>query len=234
MGDTGTTEVQRHMNGVHDLGGMQGFGPVVREQDEPVLHTKWEKRVLGLQRGFGNALGTLDAFRHAIERMNPVEYLRVSYYERWLAGMERRAKDTGILTEEEIRTGIPSAQGRATKPPLPPSAVRETLLRRPSERRPQGRRKPRFEVGAAVVARQLHAGGHTRLPRYVRGKQGVVEHVHGNYVFPDANAHGLGENPQPLYSVCFEATTLWGPEAPREDRLYIDLWEDYLREVDTQ
>ncbi len=222
------------MNGVHDLGGMQGFGPVVRDHDESVFHAEWERRVLGLQQGLQNALGTVDAFRHAIERMNPVDYLRMSYYERWLEGLERRARETGILTAEEIRTGIPRAQGRATKPPLPPSAVRETLLEKPSGRRPQGHRRPRFEVGATVVARELHPSGHTRLPRYVRGKQGVIERVHGNYVFPDANAHGLGENPQPLYSVCFEVTILWGAEAPRDSRLYIDLWEDYLREVDTR
>ena len=221
------------MNSIHDLGGMHGFGQVAPEKDEPIFHEDWEKRVVGLALGLG-AFGNLDRYRHEIERMNPVDYLSVSYYERWLWGAEVRTKQIGMLTEEELRTGIAAPEGRATEPPLPAGAVGDVLGQgAPTIREPE-RGEPRFKVGDRVLARELHPVGHTRLPRYVRGKQGIVDRIHGTHAFPDTNALELGEHPQPLYCVRFRARTLWGPEAPEPDQLYIDLWEDYLQPIGTE
>ncbi len=222
------------MNGVHDAGGMECYGPVVREEDEPVFHAEWERRVFGLAVSLRGALGGIDAKRHAIERMNPADYLALSYYERWLARTELRAKETGVLSEEELRTGNASERGRSTQPPLPPGAVSAALRKgSPATREPE-RPEPRFKVGETVTARNMNPRGHTRLPGYIRGKQGTIERIHGTHVYPDTNAHGLGENPQTLYSVCFHASTLWGRSGAANDRVYIDLWEDHLQAVSTE
>ena len=144
------------MNGVHDAGGMECYGAVVREEDEPVFHAVWERRVFGLAVSLGGALGNIDSKRHAIERMNPADYLTLSYYERWLARTELRAKETGVLSEEELRSGNASEQGRSTRPPLPPDAVPAALRKgSPAAREPQ-RPEPRFKVGETVTARNMN------------------------------------------------------------------------------
>lgn len=206
------------MNSIHDMGGMACFGPVEREEDEPVFHEEWERRVLALTIATSGLFGSLDRRRHALERLDPVEYLSSSYYERWLARIERFAEQLGL-------TG---AGDRPLDPPIGADAM-ESIIRagRPATRS-TGRQEPRFSVGDRVRARNLNPQGHTRLARYVRGRSGVIARLHGTHCFPDTSAHGEGENPQPLYSVRFDATELWGPEAPDGDRLFIDLWEDYL------
>ncbi len=198
------------MNGIHDLGGMQGFGPVEPEPDEPVFHSRWEARVLALTIGAGRLFGSIDARRHIIERLPPADYLRFSYYEKWLARLmaEVPGERAGERPMSRAEAGRMIHQGRP--------ALREA------------QREPIFAVGDHVVARNLNPAGHTRLARYVRGRPGVVEKLHGSHVFPDTNAHGLGENPQPLYTVRFRARDLWGPEAAERDTVCIDLWEDYL------
>jgi nitrile hydratase beta subunit len=221
------------MNGVHDMGGMTCFGPVVREENEPIFHAPWERRVFALGMSSMGNLGTLDEFRHAGERMDPAHYLAAPYYEHWLAAMETLAVEKGILTREELASGQTTEMNLGTRPPLPPEAVPIVVQKGvPCDRR-EGRLKPRFKAGDRVTARNLNPSGHTRLPRYVRGKQGVIDRAHGTFVYPDTNAHGGGERPQPLYSVRFSARELWGPAAGR-GQLYIDLWEDYLTPVPPQ
>lgn len=216
------------MNGVHDMGGMHGFGPIVREVNEPVFHAAWEAHVRAMMmevrsRGYFN----IDASRHGIERMEPAHYLRAPYYERWLATIELNLIEGGFLASEELdaRTELLRKDPEAT---LPRSAAIATV----PEVHAQSTESPlpvsRFAVGDTVVTRNVHPPGHTRLPRYARGKRGIIQRLHGAQIFPDTNAHGLGENPQPLYSVCFDARELWGDSAEPRQTVSLDLWESYL------
>jgi len=218
------------MSGVHDLGGRDGFGPVVAEVDEPVFHEDWERRVFAINIAAGGALGPLDYRRHGIERMPPDDYLRASYYEKWLARVELLAVELGLVTPDELKSG--RLQGQPIAEPPTPESIEAVIRRgRPADR-PGTQVKPQFRVGDRVRVRQVEPRGHTRLPRYVRGHVGHVHALHGIHVFPDSNAHGRGEMPQPLYSIEFEAVELWGPTARSCDRLYIDLWETYLEPRD--
>jgi nitrile hydratase len=214
------------MNGIHDLGGMTCFGPVEIEPEEPVFHEDWERRVFAINVAAGGALGSLDYRRHGIERLTPIEYLTSSYYENWLARFELLALETGLVSDIELASG--KADGRAEAAALGIDAMNTAIREgRASAREPRAR-AARFTLGDRVRARNLQPRGHTRLPRYVRGCFGSIAALRGTHVFPDANAHGLGEDPQPLYSVVFTANELWGPTASSRDRLYIDLWEDHL------
>lgn len=221
------------MDGVHDVGGMHGFGPVEREDNEPVFHAPWEAAVVAIMRAAGRrGLYNIDEFRHGIERMDPAHYLGSSYYEHWLDGIARLLLEKGVVKAEELdaRTEFfrerPEAPAAALTGPVPArapaspdwvqSAVREAPVR------------PRFAPGDPVATRNVHPRGHTRLPRYARGKRGVIQRVHGVHVFPDTNAHGLGEEPQPLYSVQFEGRELWGESAEPNQLVHLDLWESYL------
>ena len=216
------------MNGIHDLGGMTCFGPVRREADEPVFHADWERRVFALSHAALAFVGPVDRFRHAIERMPPADYLTTSYYEHWLAGMETLLQEFGYLTNGEIESGRVAHLGELPHPP-PTAEMFEALVRGGAPAiRDAGRVKPALKVGDQVRARNLEIPGHTRLPRYVRGRIGVITAHHGSHVFPDTVAHDLGENAQPLYTVRFEARELWGDNVERRDCVYIDLWEDYL------
>ena len=210
------------------MGGMDGFGPVVPEQNEPVFHADWERRmyaITGLV--MGAAQVNIDEFRHAIERMPPARYLASSYYERWLAAAETLLVERGIVTRAElIAKESPSvdaaliANANAARGPAP---VKDKLAAKPP--------RARFAKGDRVRARNLNPAGHTRLPRYVRGKTGIVAHDWGVFVFPDTNAHHAGTKPQHCYSVLFDARELWGKSASSRERLYIDLWEDYLEPI---
>lgn len=216
------------MNGIHDLGGMQGFGRIEREDNEPVFHARWEGRVRAMMTaGLRLGLYNLDEFRWAVERMDPARYLAASYYEKWLAAIERLYVEKGVITREELDDRLKHAR------PVPsavedPRELRRLLDPAPSERHGTLTDPPRFTSGDPVVARNIHPPSHTRLPRYVRGKRGVVDRLHGAYVLPDQNAIGLGQRLEYVYSVRFEACELWGKEAPPHDRVYIDLWEQYL------
>jgi nitrile hydratase beta subunit len=215
------------MNGVHDMGGMHGMGPIEREENEPVFHHDWEGRAFALTMAAG-FLGewNIDTGRHARERIPPARYLASSYYEKWLLGLERLLLETGLLTPREIETG--RAQGKITgRRVLTASDVGKVLLKGGPARLPDDA-PPRFKPGDRVVARNTQPAGHTRLPRYARGKRGVVDRDYGVFVFPDAHAMGLGKKPQHLYSVRFAAQELWGLEASPRDAVYADLWDDYL------
>jgi nitrile hydratase len=214
------------------MGGLTCFGPIVREENEPVFHADWERHVFGLlMLAGGRICPELDAFRHSIERMDPVHYLSSSYYEHWLTGLETLALEKGVATSEELASGVSTNAGHSTEPPLPPEAVAQVVAHGAPSNRDTGRLTPQLQVGDHVKAKNLNPIGHTRLPRYVRGKTGVVDRVHGTFVYPDTNAHGGGEQPQPLYCVRFAATELWGDDAPQRDSVYIDLWEDYLEKI---
>jgi nitrile hydratase beta subunit len=224
----------RILNGVHDIGGMDGFGAIQHETDEPVFHEPWESRVFGMSMvNPGLPKITLDARRHQLERIPPHQYLSSSYYERWLARIDAALVEAGTLTREEIDRRM---QEFAADPdqPLPrreDPAWAEGIANALRAGRPATRTirpKPRFAIGDKIVTRNLNPHGHTRLPRYARGKHGVIVAHHGAHVFPDANAHGLGENPQHLYTVCIAMRELWGSDAEPNESVLIDLWESYL------
>lgn len=219
------------MNGIHDMGGMHGMGPIEHEKDEPVFHSHWEGRVFALNRGLG-AWGkwNLDASRHSREVIPPAEYLRMSYYEKWLIGLTNLAIKSGVVTQAEVASGKPAKGSSKATPPLTAEKV-STLVGRGATARRNVQVSPRFQVGQRVRARNIHPLGHTRLPRYARGKQGVVDRDHGVFVFPDTNAQFLGENPQHVYSVRFDARELWGEQASPRDAVYIDMWDTYLEAV---
>jgi len=200
------------MNGVHDMGGMHGFGQVQIERDEPVFHEPWEGIVRVMMVRNTGRYFNLDEFRHAIERMPSDEYLRASYYERWLHAVETLLLEKGVITADELATG------HATRDAQPPTPDRESA---PSI-------TPRFKTGDRVITRNMHPHGHTRLPRYARGRRGVIRKTYGPFLLPDANAHGDHHAWQPCYAVEFSARELWGDDAKSADKVCIDLWESYL------
>jgi nitrile hydratase len=220
------------VNGAHDLGGMHGFGPVQIERDEPVFHHEWEQRAFAITLAAGY-LGrwNIDQSRHAREQMPPAEYLATTYYEHWLFGVEKLLDRTGLVRRDELearvrgeRTGAATVPG--ARPLLAPNV--ERTLRNPRDARRDDDVPPRYRVGDWVVTRNVHPVGHTRLPRYARGKRGEIAIDHGVWVFPDSSASGGGPRPQHCYSVRFTARELWGPEAPTRDVVHLDLWDDHL------
>lgn len=208
------------MNGIHDMGGLHGFGKVVVEKDEPVFHERWEARVFGMIQSFGG--NNIDAGRHSIESLDPVSYLRNGYYGRWLGALERGLVDAGVVTADEIRQRM--ASPRAVASPAPSSTWRPA--RRSYARKVEV--APAFAVGQRVATRNHQPAGHTRLPAYARSRRGEIASLHAAMVFPDDHAHGRGENPQYLYTVRFAATELWGETAEANTVFHIDLFESYL------
>jgi nitrile hydratase beta subunit len=215
------------VNGIHDMGGMHGMGPIEREQDEPVFHQPWEGRVFALNLAVRAGKGNLDNSRHGIELLPQADYLRMSYYEKWLARLEGNLVRLGVATEDEIENGRAAPGLPRSTPGLTAATVPVTLGRGRSARRDVAA-APRFQVNQRVRARNIHPTGHTRLPRYARGKLGTIVRDHGVFVFPDTNARFEGEKPQHVYSVRFAARELWGEQASPRDAVYIDLWDDYL------
>ena len=216
------------MNGIHDVGGMQDFGPVRPDANEPVFHAPWEGRVLAMNLAIA-AWGktVVDKRRYARELIPPAEQLAMSYYEKWYAGLITNMIDAGMVTPAEVKSGMPVLGSLQLTPPLMAARVPAFW----SNGSPKSRNVPAnagFRVGQRVRARNINPLTHTRLPRYARGKFGVVEDVRGVFVFPDSNAQGLGERPQHLYSVGFAARELWGDQAKAKDTVYIDMWDDYL------
>ena len=219
------------MNGVHDMGGMQDMGPIEHEKNEPVFHARWEARAYALNRAMG-AWGkwNIDASRHARELLRPADYLRMSYYESWVARLIELMVKHGFVTRAEIESVKPAPGSTRVTPPLTAGMVAENIRKgSPASRNVTA--AARFKAGRKVRARNVHPTGHTRLPRYARGKMGTIVRDHGVFVFPDTNAHFLGEKPQHLYSVRFGARELWGAEARPRDAVFLDMWEDYLEEV---
>jgi nitrile hydratase beta subunit len=217
------------VNGIHDMGGMQDMGPIEYEKNEPVFHEVWEGRVYAINRALAVwHRWNIDAGRHAIEVLPPANYLRMSYYEKWLWRNVDLLVKRGLVTQEEIETGKPTPGSPKATPTLTAAAVSAVAAHRGNFMRPQAATKARFAVGLQVRARNMNPVGHTRLPRYARGKLGTIVRHYGIFVFPDTNAHFLGEQPQHLYSVRFAARELWGNDASPHDSVYIDLWDSYL------
>jgi len=216
------------MNGVHDMGGQHGMGPVQHAQDEPVFHAPWEGRVYALTRAMRAwRRWNIDADRHDLELLPPVDYLRMSYYERWAARLAGQVVKYGFVTPEEMDSGAPARGSLRASPALGVDSSSDWLTRGiASSHDPTV--QPLFAAGQRVRARNLNPTGHTRLPRYARGKTGIVAQDHGVYVFPDTNAHFQGETRQHVYSVRFAAQELWGDGASPRDSVHVDMWDDYL------
>jgi len=216
------------MNGVHDMGGVHGFGPVKREANEPVFHAEWEGRVFALALASGRAgQWNIDMGRFARENRSPADYVSKSYFELWLAGLETLLAERGLVSADEIAAGRSLREPKKVEAILQHDSVEAIFARgRPTERPVSV--PPRFRVGDRVRARNINPTTHTRLPRYVRGRIGVVEQLRGSHVFPDTNSLGQGENPQWLYTVRFDARDLWGPEADQTVKVSVDAWEPYL------
>jgi nitrile hydratase len=216
------------MNGVHDMGGMHGMGPIQEEKNEPVFHHLWEGQVFALRRAMG-AWGkwNIDALRHQVELVPPADYLRMSYYERQLEAFLVLLAKHGFISPAEIEAGKPAPGSPVAVPALTTQKAAMVIAKGVSTSRDLSM-APRFQAGQRVRARNINPVGHTRLPRYARGKIGTVDRDHGVFVFPDTNAHFLGEKPQHVYSVRFAARELWGQQAAPQDSVYLDLWDDYL------
>jgi nitrile hydratase beta subunit len=216
------------MNGVHDMGGMQGFGPIRPEKTEPVFHARWEGRMQAIW----SALGTWrkwngDFGRQAREFLPPAEYLALKYFQLRYAQVVELLAGSGMATRAEIENGRPAKGTQKAVPPLTAGNVAAWFANGNPKRRDVAI-APKFQAGQRVRARNINPPTHTRLPRYVRGKLGIIERDHGVFVFPDSNAQGLGEKPQHVYSVRFAARELWGEQAPPKDTVIVAMWDDYL------
>ena len=215
------------MNGVHDMGGMQDFGPVVAESDEPPFHDEWERRAFGLTLAIG-ALGrwNLDQSRSARESLSPALYLASSYYRIWFEGLTRLMLERGLATREELADGKMRMRPASAAAVLLAERVAPMLARGASTQRPP-LAPARLKVGDQVRARNINPPSHTRLPRYCRGRTGTIVTVHGAHVFPDSNALAAGEQPRWLYTVRFAAAELWGADTTAS-AVHVDCWEPYL------
>ena len=225
------------MNGIHDMGGMHCFGPVVREDDEPVFHEAWEGRAWGMVNRFRAKVPMRDLGinRAYIESIPPETYLRMSYYERFLDATIRRAIDVGVITAEELEAQLSRFEANPAAPVatrFDPDEVLDTRRRLTTQLMPSGEgRKPRFEKGDAVMAINVSRVGHNRLPRYIRGKQGIIERVNGLYPIEDEKAFDDDPTPQAVYTVGFDGVEVWGLECEANLRVYLELWEGYLEPV---
>ncbi len=219
------------MNGAHDMGGMQSFGPVRPEKNEPVFHSRWEGRIAAIYAAVG-ALGkwNQDFARQTRESFPAPEYLALDYFQLRYAQTVELLVARGIITRAELTSGRPASGTHRAVPPLTAGRVAAWFAAGSPKRRDVDV-APQFRLGQRVRARNIHPPTHTRLPRYARGKSGVVERDHGVFVFPDSNAQFLGEKPQHVYSVRFAARELWGQQAPPNDTVVVNLWDDYLDAV---
>jgi nitrile hydratase beta subunit len=215
------------MNGVHDMGGMHGFGKVEPDSDERPFHAAWEARVLAMQRAIRAARAwNIDMSRDAIERQPPQRYLAASYYERWLMGMETSAVEKGLVDPDEIAAGRALRTGKPVAHVMTKNDLGQSFTRGSFSRPAQ--HEARFKPGDRVRARNINPPTHTRLPRYARGHEGVIEAVRGCHVFPDSVTTGRGEDPQWLYTVVFNGRDVWGPHADPTLTVSIEAFEPYL------
>ncbi len=220
------------MDGVHDLGGMEGFGPLPIDADEPPFHHDWEGRVFAMRilTGFWGAWNT-DSGRHSVECLPPTDYLSMTYFEKWLASLVNLSVAGGLITRDEVVAGRPEPGSAPIVGAADAAVVRKVWPNGAPTARPLDA-PPRFAVGDAVRTATHMTGGHTRLPRYARGRVGEIVDRHGAHVFPDRHAAGAGEDPRHLYTVRFTARELWGDDARAGDTVCLDLWEPYLASAD--
>lgn len=224
------------MNGIHDMGGLHGFGPVEKEHNEPVFHARWESRVYAMTQVLDTTgIWSLDEHRHEIELMDAAAYLTVGYYGRWLFAMERILNRKNILIKDEVEKRIEEyLNDSMTRTPISSKRNRNWPLAPDKKIKWGAWRKdiavtPIYERGDLVRVRNIHPPGHTRVTAYTRGKVGVIHLVNAQaWIFPDTRAHERGENPQAVYNVRFEARELWGEQAEANTYTHIDLSESHL------
>lgn len=217
------------MNGGADLGGMHGFGPVVEEKNEPNFHAKWEERAMAMVIAAG-ACGqwNIDISRHARENMPPADYMTMPYYKIWIEGLEKLLVNSAMISPDEIKSGKMNLPPKEVPRIMKPDKVWEMLhslagaMDRPSTS------EPVFTIGQSVRTINQNPTTHTRLPRYARGKSGVISKILGHHVFADHSAHRPDEKAHWLYQVKFSAQELWGTDANPNDSVTLDLWEPHF------
>lgn len=218
------------MDGVHDMGGMHGFGKVEPEPNEPVFHAPWEGRTYAINRALGfTGIWTIDETRAGIERLPPQVYLGSSYYRKWELRLENLLVEKGLADADELAAGHALRPGKALKRTMKPADVANALSRGSFARPAQG--PARFKAGDKVRTKNIHPTTHTRLPRYARGKVGVIEANRGCHVYPDTVAIGQGENPQWVYTVLFDGRELWGEACDPSLKVSIEAFEPYLEKA---
>ena len=219
------------MNGIHDMGGMHGMGPIEVQEDERPFHAEWEGRAWGLIRAAG-AFGPARRrnFRYEHEILPPAEYLQMRYYERFIRLLVDRLIAAKFLTQAELDSGRADPASPRFTPRVTPAMVAEQATRRRSLRRDDLTIQPRFKVGQGVRARNINPVGPTRLPRYMRAHRGTILTDHGVFDLQDTDADGytLPNRAQHVYTVSFTARELWGDTANARDTVHAELWEDYL------
>jgi nitrile hydratase subunit beta len=214
------------MNGIHDMGGMQDMGPIRPEKDEPVFHAAWEGRMFALELAVDGDW-PYGAVRHQRDSIPPADYLRMSYYEKWLTQLAALLVKSGMVTQAEIDSGKATDSTTKARHMLTIAEVAPMVAAGwPASLDVAA--TANFRIGQRVRAKNVNPVGHTRLPRYARGKVGTVECDYGVFPFPDTSAHGLGPKPQHVYSVRLTARELWGEQASQRDSVYVDMWDDYL------
>ena len=224
------------MDGIHDMGGMMGFGAVAQEADEPMFHDDWERVAFGiLLQVSGNVGFSDDHLRAHIERIAPLAYLQASYYERWTRALESFLEERGLLSPDDIEACMagmtaPARAGGGRGTTL--DDIEEAVARGASTRRDAAGTPPRFRAGDRVRVLNEHPRHHTRAPRYTRGRSGEIVSDHGVFVYPDTHARDLGECPEHCYTVAFGARELWGADASESDVVNVDLYDSYLEAVD--
>ena len=224
------------MDGIHDMGGMMGFGAVATGTKEPLFHDDWERVAFGiLLQASGNVGLSDDHLRAHIERIPPLAYLQASYYERWILALESFLAERGLLAPDAIEAamadlGVPSRPGDGRRTTL--DDIEEAVARGATTRRDGAARPPRFRPGDRVRVVNDHPSHHTRAPRYTRGRTGEIVREHGVFVYPDTHARDEGECPEHCYTVAFHARELWGADAPASDVVNVDLYDSYLEGVD--
>ena len=216
------------MDGIHDMGGMQGWGTVSIDPDEPVFRERWHGRAFAMGAMSMGLSGTnLDAFRHGLERLHPYDYLADGYYGRWLACAETLLVDSGVLAPGAVEARARNLMGESVDEPADVEENKPSYERGGAGSLREIDDPPAFAVGDQVRAKDMRTDGHTRLPGYIRGRTGTVGALRPSALLPDTNAHFEGENPQHVYTVEFDSAELWGPEAETAT-LRIDLFESYL------
>ncbi len=221
------------MNGIHDVGGMDNIGPLVIEDKEPVFHADWERQVFSMNIAMIVAgYFEIDEVRRVTELMPAVDYLGADYYEKWLYSFEELLVEKNALTRAEIAVGKSLGENDTKLPPASKANV-EGAMTNPLSVRKVADTAPKFSVGDRVLTKNMNPVHHTRIPRYVRGKRGVIEQYHGAFLLPDTNAYGGTEIVQHNYTVKFSAHEIWGDDSTGNDFFHIDLFDDYMDE-DTQ
>ena len=224
------------MNGIHDIGGKHGFGPIVPEADEPPFHAPWEGRMHGIAVTCQvTGVNSTPEQRTTIENMSPALYLSTSYYEKWLYAYEKILNDKSVVTTAELNKRVQEQadQRMVAHPDAPsnPSAyakkLRTVLYNGTPHDRPLDR-PAKFKAGDHVRPKNINTVDHTRLPSFTKGKLGMIEVYHGAHCHHEALAAGKGDVPEHLYAVKFTGDELWGHDGRSTDAVYVDLFENYL------